>query len=117
MLRELSAGETSGRISGLGSAAGYVGSVLLLLIIYFGFIQGDGDTRGLLGLAAVDGGEVRAAVLLAGAWVGPFGWPLLVSVRTPASVDPPPALRVLGAHRAPWGEGEGGGRRPPHVVF
>ncbi|MDT5017178.1 MAG: transporter, family, partial [Mycobacterium sp.] len=45
MLRQLSTGETSGRISGFGSAAGFVGSVLLLLIVYVGFIQGDGDTR------------------------------------------------------------------------
>ena len=40
MLRTLSTEKTSGRISGLGSAAGYAGSVLLLLIVYFGFIPG-----------------------------------------------------------------------------
>ena len=48
MLRQLSTPDTSGRISGFGSAAGYFGSVLLLLIVYLGFIAGDGDTRGLL---------------------------------------------------------------------
>jgi MFS transporter, UMF1 family len=117
MLRQLSTGETSGRISGLGSAAGYVGSVLLLLIIYFGFIQGDGDTRGLLGLAAVDGGNVRAAMLLAAAWLALFAWPLLVSVRTPASVDPPPAVGFLGAYRALWDEVKGEWRRDRNVVY
>src|SRR6202166_4786441 len=35
MLRTLSTEKTSGRISGFGSAAGYAGSVLLLLIVYF----------------------------------------------------------------------------------
>jgi MFS transporter, UMF1 family len=117
MLRQLSTGETSGRISGLGSAAGYVGSVLLLLIIYFGFIQGDGDTRGLLGLAAVDGGNVRAAMLLAAAWFALFAWPLLVSVRTPASVDPRPAVGFLGAYRALWDEVKGEWRRDRNVVY
>jgi UMF1 family MFS transporter len=117
MLRQLSTGETSGRISGLGSAAGYVGSVLLLLIIYFGFIQGDGDTRGLLGFAAVDGGNVRAAMLLAAAWLALFAWPLLVSVRTPASVDPPPAVGFLGAYRALWDEVKGEWRRDRNVVY
>ncbi len=117
MLRQLSTGETSGRISGLGSAAGYVGSVLLLLIIYFGFIQGDADTRGLLGLAAVDGGNVRAAMLLAAAWLALFAWPLLVSVRTPASVDPPPAVGFLGAYRALWDEVKGEWRRDRNVVY
>jgi UMF1 family MFS transporter len=117
MLRQLSTGETSGRISGLGSAAGYVGSVLLLLIIYFGFIQGDGDTRGLLGLAAVDGGNVRAAMLLAAAWLALFAWPLLVSVGTPASVDPGPAVGFFGAYRALWDEVKGEWRRDRNVVY
>ena len=87
MLRQLSTGENSGRISGLGSAAGYFGSVLLLLIVYLGFIQGDGDTRGLLGLAVADGQHVRAAMLLAAAWFALFALPLLVSLRSPAPVD------------------------------
>jgi UMF1 family MFS transporter len=117
MLRQLSTGETSGRISGLGSAAGYVGSVLLLLIIYFGFIQGDGDTRGLLGLAAVGGGNVRAAMLLAAAWLALFAWPLLVSVGTPASVDPGPAVGFFGAYRALWEEVRGEWRRDRNVVY
>ena len=34
MLRQLSTRETAGRISGLGWAAGYTGSVLILLLIY-----------------------------------------------------------------------------------
>ena len=87
MLRQLSTAENSGRISGLGSASGYFGSVLLLLIIYLGFIEGDGDTRGLLGLAVADGQHVRAAMLLAAAWFALFALPLLVSLRTPAPVD------------------------------
>ena len=35
MLRQLSTPLTSGRISGFGAAAGYFGSVLLLLVVYF----------------------------------------------------------------------------------
>ena len=36
---------------------------MLLLILYFGFIEGDGDSRGLLGLSAVDGENVRIEAL------------------------------------------------------
>src|SRR5882762_1108679 len=117
MLRQLSTGETSGRISGLGSAAGFVGSVLLLLIVYFGFIQGDGDTRGLVGVAAADGGNVRAAMLLAAAWFALFAWPLLVSVRTPASVDRHHVVGFLGAYRALWNEVRGEWRRDRNFVY
>ena len=117
MLRQLSTGETSGRISGLGSAAGFAGSVLLLLIVYFGFIQGDGDTRGLVGVAAADGANVRAAMLLAAAWFALFAWPLLVSVRSPASVDRGQVAGLLGAYRALWDEVKGEWRRDRNFVY
>src|SRR3954452_15449524 len=55
MLRQLSTADTSGRVSGFGSAAGYFGSVILLLIVYVGFITGDGDTRGALSVPNGDG--------------------------------------------------------------
>jgi MFS transporter, UMF1 family len=117
MLRQLSTAQTSGRISGLGSAAGYFGSVLLLLILYIGFIQGDGDTRGLLGLAVADGQHVRAAMLLAAAWFALFALPLLVSVRAPDPVDVRPAVGFLGAYRALWDEVKGEWRRDRNVVY
>jgi UMF1 family MFS transporter len=117
MLRKLSTEKTSGRISGFGSAAGYGGSVLLLLIIYFGFIQGDGHTRGLLGITSVNGENVRAAMLLAAAWLAVFAWPLLVSMRLPASVDRSPVVGLLGAYRALWVEVKGEWRRDHNVVY
>ena len=117
MLRQLSTAENTGRISGLGSAAGYFGSVVLLLIIYLGFIQGDGDTRGLLGLTVADGQPVRAAMLLAAAWFALFALPLLVSARTPAPVDRRPVVGLLGAYRALWSEVRGEWRRDHNVVY
>ena len=53
--------QTSGRISGFGCGGRAISAVsLLLLIVYVGFISGDGDTRGLLGIPAADGQNVRA---------------------------------------------------------
>jgi MFS transporter, UMF1 family len=99
MLRQLSTGENSGRISGLGSAAGYVGSVLLLAI------------------AAADGENVRAAMVLAAVWLAVFAWPLLASIRTPASIERRPAVGFFGAYRALWHEVKGEWRRDPNVVY
>ena len=117
MLRQLSTAENSGRISGLGSASGYLGSVLLLLILYFGFIEGDGDTRGLLGLAVADGQHVRAAMLLAAAWFALFALPLLVSLHTPAPIERRPISGFLGAYRVLWDEVKGEWRRDHNVVY
>jgi UMF1 family MFS transporter len=117
MLGQLSTAQTSGRISGFGSAAGYIGSVLLLLIVYIGFVQGGGDTRGLLGIAATDGQNVRAAMVLAAVWLALFAWPLLASVRAPASVEVRPAVGFFGAYHALWHEVKGQWRRDPNVVY
>lgn len=117
MLRQLSTPATSGRISGFGSAAGYFGSVLLLLIVYLGFIQGDGDTRGMLGLAASDGQHVRAALLLTAAWFALFALPLLFGARIPAPAEPPRAVGFFGAYRALWLEVKGEWQRDRNVVY
>ncbi len=88
MLRQLSTPQTSGRISGFGSGMGYFGSVMLLLIVYVGFIAGDGDTRGLLGIPVADGQNVRAAMLLAAVWFALFALARLLRgavTRTPES--------------------------------
>lgn len=115
MLRQLSTPQTSGRVSGLGMALGYFGSVLLLLIVYVGFVSGDGDTRGLLGLPAADGQNVRAAMLLAAAWFGLFALPLLVTVPSPPA-DPAPR-RTQGVYRQLWSEIVGEWRRDRNVVY
>lgn len=117
MLRQLSTAETSGRVSGFGSAAGYFGSVLLLLIVYLGLIQGDGDTRGLFGLPHDDGQNVRAAMLVTAAWFLLFALPLLVTSKVIDDGDRPPAVGVLGAYRALWAEVVGEWRRDHHVVY
>jgi MFS transporter, UMF1 family len=117
MLRQLSTPDTSGRISGFGSAAGYFGSVLLLVIVYLGFITGDGDGRGLLGLPHDAGQNVRAAVLLTAAWFTLFALPLLVTSRTLDTEERPPMVGVFGAYRALWIEVKGEWRRDHHVVY
>ncbi|PQM44448.1 hypothetical protein C1Y40_05392 [Mycobacterium talmoniae] len=89
VLSQISTPRNMGRVSGIGSASGFFGSVLLLLILYFGFIDGDGDTRGLFGLAAADGQNVRVAMVVAAAWLAVFAGPLLALVRAPGRRRPP----------------------------
>ncbi len=116
MLRELSTPQTSGRISGFGLALGYFGSVLALLVVYLGFISGDGDTRGLLGLPVEDGQNVRAAMLLVAAWFALFALPLLISVPRHAQ-EMSPAVGFLGAYRRLWQEVRGEWQRDRNVVY
>lgn len=119
MLRQLSTPTTAGRISGYGWAAGYAGSVLLLVLVYVGFISGTGDVRGLLRLPAADGLNVRGAMLMAAAWLALLALPLLlVAHRLPDSGEPArPATSVLGAYRKLWTDITGEWRRDRNLVY
>lgn len=104
MLRQLSTPQTAGRISGLGWAAGYSGSVLLLLLIYTGFIMGDGPTRGLLNLTAADGWNVRAAMIMAACWLAVLALPLLWTAHTLSGGPQTASPGVFGAYRQLWSD-------------
>ncbi len=117
MLRQLSTPANSGRISGFGLGLGYFGSVLALLVVYFGFISGSGDTRGLLSLPVDDGQNVRAAMLLTAAWFALFALPLLISVPTPTPQEPSERFSVRGAYRRLFYEVRREWRRDRNFVY
>ncbi|MFM9033756.1 MAG: MFS transporter [Mycobacterium sp.] len=120
MLRQLSTPATAGRISGLGWAAGYTGSVVLLLLIYTGFIMGEGPTRGLLHVPVADGWNVRAAMLMAAGWLAVLSLPLLVTAHSLAGAPGDTAAihgGVLGAYRRLWADLRGEWRRDRNFVY
>lgn len=89
MLRQVSTPATQGRVSGIGWSAGYVGGVILLVIVYVAFISGDGATRGLLEITTADGLNVRLVTLLAAAWLAVFAIPVLVAVPEVGATERP----------------------------
>lgn len=119
MLRQLTTPQTAGRISGLGWAAGYTGSVVLLLLIYVGFIAGDGPTRGLLHVSVEDGWNVRAAMVMAACWLAVLSLPLLITAHTLAGApdDRTTSGGLLGAYRRIWEDLRGEWRRDRNFVY
>jgi MFS transporter, UMF1 family len=119
MLRQLSTPENSGRISGFGLAAGFLGSVMLLLVVYFGFISGNGSTRGLLHLSTGDGMNVRMAMLLAAGWLAVFALPLLLTAhRLPSTAEVVrPERSLLGGYRKLWTELAAEWHRDRNLVY
>jgi UMF1 family MFS transporter len=77
MLAQVSSAKTVGRVSGFGWSMGYFGGIVLLLILYFGFIH---PAVGLFGVTSVDGLSVRVSMLLAALWMAIFAIPILISV-------------------------------------
>ncbi|HEX9833692.1 MAG TPA: MFS transporter, partial [Mycobacterium sp.] len=119
MLRQLSTPQTSGQISGFGLGAGYFGSVVLLLVVYLGFVSGNGDHTGLLSLPTADGQNVRAAMVFTAIWFGLFALPLLLSVpcTKPEPLEPAAAAGFFGGYRKLWAEIQSEWRRDHNVVY
>ena len=119
MLRQLSTPQNSGRISGFGLAAAFVGSVGLLLVVYFGCTAGKGPTRGFLQLPVRDGMNVRIAMLLAAGWFVVFALPLLLTAhRLPSAAEPVGRARgVLGGYRKLWSDLVTEWRRDRNLVY
>jgi UMF1 family MFS transporter len=114
MLAQLTTPRNSGRISGAGLAVGYGGSVVLLLVVYVGFIAGDG---GLLGLPTDDGQNVRAAMVLTAVWLAVFALPLLLTAPAPPADPAHRPARIVAAYRTLWAEVQGEWRRDRNVVY
>ncbi|NKS85142.1 MFS transporter [Prescottella equi] len=105
MMRQVSTPENIGRVSGFGWAMGYFGGIVLLLVCYLGFIAGDGDSRGLLGLTTESGLNIRLVALLAAAWFAVFALPVLFAVpELPRSAADPGAAKAgfVESYRVLW---------------
>lgn len=100
MIRQVSTPDTIGRVSGLGWAFGYLGGIVLLLLCYFGFVVGEGDTRGLLGVSTDGGFNIRLITLLAAAWFLVFALPAFFMVpELPATASPTPPAGFFESYR------------------
>ncbi|BBY92809.1 MFS transporter [Mycobacterium gallinarum] len=119
MLRQLSTPRTSGQISGFGIGLGYFGSVVLLLVVYFGFVSGDGDHTGLLNLPSADGQNVRAAMIFTAVWFALLALPVLILVPSPKpDIEVPvEASGFFSGYRKLWTEIRSEWHRDHHVVY
>lgn len=92
MLIQVSTPKTVGKVSGLGWGAGYLGGIVLLLIVYFGLVV-EGSTPGtggLLGVTEDNGLNIRIIAIIAALWTLLFSLPILFTVP-----EIPPADREV----------------------
>ncbi len=102
MLRQVSTPQNVGRVSGLGWAFGYLGGIVLLIIVYIGLIAGDG---GLLGVSTENGLNIRWVALVAAVWFLVFSLPVLFAVpELPADASPLPHTGFVESYRVLFAE-------------
>jgi UMF1 family MFS transporter len=81
MLAQVSTPKNVGRISGLGWSFGYLGGIVLLLIVYVALVSGsDPNTGGVLHVPTADGLNIRLVELVAAAWTLGFSLPVFFAV-------------------------------------
>jgi UMF1 family MFS transporter len=102
MLRQVSTPDTVGRVSGVGWAFGYLGGIVLLILVYVGLISGDG---GVLGVSTDDGLNIRWVAVVAAVWFLAFSIPVLLAVpELPADASPVPNVGFAESYRVLFAE-------------
>ena len=100
MLNHLATKENTGRISGLGWGLGYVGGIVLLLILFVGFINPE---VGWFGVTSENGMNVRVSMLIAAAWFGIFALPVVLNPPKPRVTHDPGRESLAQSYRNLWG--------------
>lgn len=101
MLVQVSSRENMGRVSGFGWGMGYVGGIVLLVILLVGFI-GLIDSPGPLGVTTDGGLHIRLAVLASAVWFGIFAIPVLVCVPEIPARERANRVGFFGSYRVLW---------------
>ncbi len=95
-LAQVSTPATVGRVSGIGWGAGYLGGIVLLLVLFVGFINPE---VGWFGVTGDDGMDIRVSMLVAALWFGGFAIPVLVAVPDNGATRRRRRVGLRGAYR------------------
>jgi UMF1 family MFS transporter len=122
MLVQVSTPKTVGRVSGFGWGMGYVGGIVLLILLLVLFIQSFGSEsgNGLLNVPfGEDGGalDIRFAVLVSALWFGVFALPVLFKVPEIPAQPQRARLSVLGSYRQLFTTIRLLAKKSPHVLL
>jgi UMF1 family MFS transporter len=81
MLAQVSTPKNVGRISGIGWASGYLGGIVLIVIVIFGLVSPTSGTHaGLLHVSTNDGLYIRLGEVVAAVWTLIFSIPVFLAV-------------------------------------
>ena len=89
---------TVGRVSGVGWGMGYLGGIIVLLLIYVLFIQPE---VGLFGVTGEDGLDIRVSMLVCGLWIALFTVPAFLVLRDRPR-ERAPRVGVADSYRLVW---------------
>jgi UMF1 family MFS transporter len=110
---QVATSRTVGRVSGFGWGMGYLGGIIVLLLIYFLFIQPD---VGLFGVTGDDGLDIRVSMVVCGIWTLLFTIPAFLVLKD-REVERAPRVGVVRSYQLVWRSITGLWRVSRHTVY
>lgn len=102
-----------GRVSGFGWGMGYLGGILVLLLLYFVFIQPE---VGLFGVTDTDGLDIRVSMVVCGLWILLFTLPTFFVLKDQPR-EKAPRVGVAESYRLVWASLRRLWAHSPHTVY
>jgi UMF1 family MFS transporter len=110
---QVATGKTIGRVSGFGWGMGYLGGIIVLLLIYFTFISPD---RGLFGTSNDGATDIRASMIVCGIWTLLFTIPAF-RVLKDRPKERAPGVGVVRSYQLVWASIRGLWHVSRHTVY
>lgn len=85
-----------GRVSGFGWGMGYLGGIVVLLLLYFGLIAPE---VGLFGVSNTDAMDIRVSMIICGVWTLLFTIPTFLLLRDKPPSGAAAGIGLLGSYR------------------
>lgn len=96
LLDDIATPENVGKVSGFGWGMGYLGGIVMLLVLFFGLIQPE---VGWFGVTNTDAMDVRVSMILCGVWTLLFTVPLFLAIRDKPLAAPVPRIGIRASYR------------------
>ncbi|MET1036493.1 MAG: MFS transporter [Arthrobacter sp.] len=114
MLPQISTPATIGKVSGFGWGMGYLGGIIALAVVLFGFVQPLADWPGA---STEDALNLRLVAVFSAVWFLGFGLPVLFAVpEVPRRVDTS-KLGFAESYRILWRHVRSLARTAPHTLY
>lgn len=113
-MNDLATEQNIGRISGFGWGMGYLGGIIVLLLIYFTLIAPD---VGLFGVTDADGLDVRAAMVVCAVWTFVWTIPTFVNLKDRRKDKVDERVGIVQSYRLLFRSIKRIWRSSPHTIY